>query len=157
MTTKRRWTDGERSELLKGMDQLLGQGESKKKAFKILGDKFNRTVNAVRFEYIQLTKKSVSAPAVDKKLSNMIHPVLTGITDYIKDLEEENEILKEQVKYLQEKNIELSARAEEADKIESDLNHLVSIIERSRKAAFVGDAAAKTYKLIDGVPVFEPV
>lgn len=162
MSLKRRWTPEEDAELLDTVSIFLGDGNFIKDAFAFYAEDQGRTYQAVRRRYfdikgedapdLRLREPGVNPPKPKEKKQPApkldIHLSLEGISNYIDELEQANEFLRHQVDAL-------NARIAGMENIESEFNHLLTIINRSRKEAFAGDAAPKQYKIIDGTPVFK--
>jgi hypothetical protein len=163
---KKRWTPEDDAELLDVVNVFLGDGGLIKDAFGYYADSYDRTYEATRRRYfdikgedapdLRLKGKEPQQSKTAKEIKPFAHSALSDISNYIDELEQANEILKHQVSTLDERNVKLNTRIVELEKCESELTHLLTIINRSRKEAFAGDTNdSRPFKIVDGVPVFK--
>lgn len=169
--TKRRWTAEDDAELLRVIDYVIGQGGMIRTAFELYASDFNRTYEAAKRRYFDIKPDDAAdlrikgnqnplkvnqKPIITAvKETHFIHPALLSVSDHIQALEAQNEALRATIDNLWNENKVLTARITEAEKCEAELNHLLSIINRSRKEAFAADVVPRKYKVVDGIPVFE--
>jgi uncharacterized coiled-coil protein SlyX len=162
MKTLRRWTAEDDAELLSFVESEVNKGLWLKDALIVYSELCERTLSAVKNRYFKISKTAKEEDEPYKppfKLGRFeesnIHPSLTAVSDCIKGLEAQNEAQRRTIDGLFEQNEMLSERIAKLETCEAELNHLLTIINRSRKEAFAGEPAPKTYKVVDNVPVFE--
>ncbi|OBZ13317.1 hypothetical protein [Bacillus sp. FJAT-26390] len=163
MTQRRGWTDEENADLLKTVEYVINQGATYETAFELYAADFGRTAAAAKRQFKNIrprredgtTIKAVDIQPQPQAKQASIHSALGAVSDYINGLEAQNAALRETIDELRHENALLEKRVDEAAQSENELNHLLSIINRSRKEAFAGEEAPKKYQVIDGVPVFK--
>jgi len=158
MTKREKWTAQDDKDLLEFVEGETKRGAWAKDALSDYSILSGRTNSAVRNRYFKVVKtagEEEETPLKVEPINNEVHPLLNTVSNYIKNLETENDELRETKEFLSRQNEELIIRVMELESCESELKQLVSIIDRSRKEAFAPDAGPKKYKVIDGVPVFE--
>jgi predicted RNase H-like nuclease (RuvC/YqgF family) len=161
MKILRRWTPEDDAELLAFVESELRIGTWLKDALELHSIVCGRTLSAVRNRYFKISKTNeevepYSPPFKGEPFEEQtIHHSLLSASEYIMGLELQNEALRKTIDDLWEQNKMLSERIEKLETCEAELNHLLTIINRSRKEAFAGEPAPKKYKVVDNVPVFE--